>query len=57
MLLVGFCRVFLTKITVANAGVSMDIALGKRHTFTLDSSLPSPSFGKGEMGQLTGLHL
>jgi len=35
-LLLGFCWVLLTKIAAANAGVSVDVALEKRHVFTLD---------------------
>ena len=52
-LLLGFCWVLLTRITAANAGVSVDVALGKRHAFTPDLFLPSPSFGKGEIGDGT----
>lgn len=53
VLLLGFCWVLLTKITAANVGVSMDVALGKRHAFTLDLFLPTPSFGKGKIGDGT----
>lgn len=46
-LLLGFCWVSLTEITAANAGASVDVALGKGHAFTLDLFLP---FDKGEIG-------
>lgn len=52
-LLLGFCWVLLAKIAAANAGTSVDVALGKRHVLTLDLFLPAPSFGKGEIGDGT----
>lgn len=49
-LLLGFCWVSLTEITAANAGASVDVALGKGHAFTLDLFLPSPPVDKGDIG-------